>query len=510
MKDKTQLPPDEQPAKKPFKVRILDGNKNSSLKALVMVGGVGPRKEDQPRDAALGVPPSDRVAPWLTEAMRDPMFAARWADESDESFRPFAVAVFELRNASLLPQGSRAALFRELCVRQRGELLSELLGKPIAPMVIKALSRSQWQDFARDDWEFFFSMIPGQGDTSALGHVRRITPILVRQFAWVPNELRVAAVLNVISALEVPAARWKQLGHFLEQADAGRRAEFLRTAGSVASNGDFWDFYFRCEGKYWRPFDLPQSANTSELLEPLASPLDMQAEGLRMRNCLASRVSRVLDGSRIYFRLRGDPPVDAELVRQGDRMIPGAVLGFENAPVPLALVESIRTELQRLAEWISTTGESVSTKAQGAYVEALRARARESFGAGDIAELIGSLQSSVGKSRSWTDGAFAIFELERGGFVQFMSSPDGTEYLCEISSHKYNDAVDRTLTAEVVDLIEKAGFVWPNGTNNFLRWFNVSSEEDIRALAELALAVLSSIFGHRQGQNLTVKTHVPT
>ena len=54
-----------------------------------------------------------------------------------------------------------------------------------------------------------------------------------------------------------------------------------------------------------------------------------------------------------------------------------------------------------------------------------------------------------------------------------MSSPDGKEYLFEIGSHKYDENVNQLLTADTVDLIENAGFVWPTGKDNFLRWFNV-------------------------------------
>jgi hypothetical protein len=119
------------------------------------------------------------------------------------------------------------------------------------------------------------------------------------------------------------------------------------------------------------------------------------------------------------------------------------------------------------------------------------------------------LQSIQGKSRSWSNGAFAIFELPRGGFVQFMSSPDGQEYLMEISSHRYNEDVNARLTADVVALIEKAGFVWPNGKANFLRWFNVSSLQDNQSVAEIALAILARVFGCRKRSRVMVHTHIP-
>ncbi len=460
-------------------------------------------------DASLSVSPGHRLAPLIMEAIREPLFAARWNDESDESFRPFAVAVIELRDAQRLPAATREALFRDLALRKRNQILSDILHKPIASRVIRALSRTDWKDFVRDDWDALFSLLMREGENSVLGHVRRITPIFVRQFGLIPEELRVAKLLNVASNLYVPAERWEQLRHFLQRADADERADMLRTAAALDSKGEFWDLYFRCEGKYWQSFNLPHSLCTAELLEPIASPLQMQAEGLCMNNCLANRVSRVLSGNRIYFRLRDNTEVNAELIRQEDGWVPGDILGRGNSVVPANTAEKIRTELQRLAETIRTTAESSVAAEQDACIERLRTLARESFADVDVAELVGPLRSIQGRSQSWTNGAYAIVNVESGKYVQFLCSPDGKEYLCEICSHKYDDEVNEVLTADIVDLIEKCGFVWPNGEDNFLRWFNVSSETDVHAMAELALAILARVFGHRNGLRLTIKTHIP-
>jgi hypothetical protein len=460
-------------------------------------------------DASLGVSSGHRLAPLIMEGIREPLFAARWNDGSDESFRAFAVAVIELRDAQRLPAASRGALFRDLCMRKRSEILSDILDKPIASRVLKVLSRTDWKDFARGDWDALFSLLIREGENSVLGHVHRFTPIFVRQFALIPEELRVPQLLNVVSNLFVPAQRWEQLRLFLEKADAGQRAEMLRAAATIESKGEFWDFYFRCEGKYWLPFDFPSSISTSELLEPIASPLQMQAEGLCMNNCLANRVSRVLSGNRIYFRLLDNGEVNAELVRRVDGWVPGDILGRGNSVVPADTAEKIRTELQRLAKTIPITAESSISAHQDACIERLLTLARKSFSEVDIVELAGPLRSIQGRSQSWTKGAFTVIEMDSGEFIQFMCSPDGKEYLCEICSHKYNDDVNEVLTADIVDLIEECGFVWPIGKDNFLRWFNVSSEEDVHAMAELALSILGRVFGHRKGLSLTIRTHIP-
>lgn len=449
------------------------------------------------------------LAPLIVEGMQDPLFAVQWTSESDESFRPYVAAVLELRKAQGLSPAVRQSLFHELCTRKRTDILAESAGRPIAASVIKALSRTTWWDFVRDDWRLLFSILAGEERGSPLGHVRQITPVLVRQWVSVPEGLRIPAILNVLGTLVVPPWRWDQLRRFLERASARVRADHLAIASTIATRGDFWDFYARCRGEYWRSFDLPPVLFTSRLIEPITSALDMQAEGLRMRNCLGNRVSRVLDGSHIYFRLRGDTEVDLELLREGDAMIPGAVLGVGNTSVSAKLAEELVPELRRLGEAISPVQHSERETQREAYLLGLRQRAREASSAEDVGEFAKALSSIRGRSRSWGNGAYAIFEPDRGGFVQFMSSPDGNEYLCEIQSHKYNRELDQTLDADFTDLVERAGFVWPIGKDNFLRWFNVSREGEIVALAEITLAILESAFGHRAGESVNVKIHVP-
>ena len=453
--------------------------------------------------------PGHRLAPLIAEAMEEPLFADRWGDDSDGSFRPFAVAALQLSDARRVSDANRRSLYRNLCTGKRVEVLGEIVRRPLAPRVIKLVGRADWKNFSRSDWDLFLAIAIGEGVDSALGHVSLITSTLVRQFSSIPLELRLPAILRVACRIEVPAKRWDQLYLFLERADTSLRADLLRMAGSVDSNGAFWDFYVRCEGRHWRPFNIPETFFSSTLLRPLKTPQEMEAEAFRMRNCLANRVSRVRSGCRIYFRLSDEAPVNAELVRVGKSWVPGEILSPSNAAAPAAIAQQVRTELQRLADSISVAEESLECVHEDDYVEKLREAARLTFGAKSIAELNGPLRSIQGKSRSWSNGAFAIFELDRGGYVQFMSSPDGKEYLCEISSHKYEKWVNEFLTAPAVDLIEKAGFVWPNSEANFLRWFNISSEEDIQAMAEVALAILSGIFGHRPGRRVVVKTHIP-
>jgi len=435
------------------------------------------------------------------------MFAAQWGDALDASFRPFAIAVIELSDTKRVSESTRKAIYRDLCLRRRAEVLADILRKPVAPRVVSALGRTAWQEFARSDWELFFTIALGEGEDSALGHVLRITRTLVRQFTWIPEELRLAGLLNLASSLEVPPERWGQLRRFLQRADPGRRGDLLRAAGILETKGDFWDFYFHCEGQYSRPFTIAKALCESELLEPIGSPQAMEAEGRRMENCLGNRVSRVRGGKRVYFKPRDRTSVNAELVRRRDRWVAGDILGPRNSTVSPETVQRVGTELRRLAALI--TDESLNFNEDDAYVEQLREVARKSFSAKDIARLTAPLHQIRAKSRSLTEGAYAIFELQSGPYVQLMSSCDGEEYLFEIRSHKYDKDQHTVLTTDVVDLIEKAGFVWPNGTANYLRWFDVSSPEDIEMLAEVALVMLARIFQHRKGRSLKIETRIP-
>ena len=456
--------------------------------------------------AKKSIPTRHRLAVVLTEAMGEPKFAEQWMDASDKSFRPFAAAVLDLCGAKRMTEESRRAVYQALCARRRQAVLTEVLNKPVPPKVLKLMSRTNWKEFSRRDWVAFIS-VAMVSDNSKLGHVTRITPTLVRQFDLIPDGLRTSALYQVVSQLKVPAERWNQLRGFLNGASAAQRTEYRRAAGEMTSNGDFWDLYHRCEGKHYRPFDIPASVCDSKLLVPIASPRDMELEARRMKSCLANQVRRVHDGDRIYFKVHGSVPVNAELVRQEKAWVPGDILGYENAPVSKEIAQHVAAELQRLALTMPVKNECSEKNVMDDYINQLRLNARNSFTADQIEYLSGYLKSIQGKSRSWTDGAYAIFEVSRGRYVQFLSSPDGTEYLMEISSHRYVESVNNSLSADAVVLLEKVGSIWPTERTNYFRWFKVSNSEDLLAMAELALAMLAGIFGYRHGQGIKVTNH---
>jgi len=90
-----------------------------------------------------------------------------------------------------------------------------------------------------------------------------------------------------------------------------------------------------------------------------------------------------------------------------------------------------------------------------------------------------------------------------------MSSPDGASFVMEVGSHRYDERVNGLLTADAVEVLERAGFEWPLARGNFQCWFDVSTPADLDALAELALAILERVLRHRCGHALRITTHVP-
>ena len=53
------------------------------------------------------------------------------------------------------------------------------------------------------------------------------------------------------------------------------------------------------------------------------------------------------------------------------------------------------------------------------------------------------------------------------------------------------------------------GFRWPRGRQNFSRWFRVSTDADVDALAEFSLGILNNVFGHNSGNDLALTVQLP-
>jgi len=487
-------------------LRVWGALTTSSAEASEESGEIDLPKWQSVIRASLRILPHHPLASLIVEGLADPTFAASWLDEADTTFRPYATAILALRHAGQMSADARHALLQELCQRKRVTVLSEVLGKRIPERVLRWSGQTAWEDFALADWHRFFSTALTEHRHSAIAGVRTINRTLLDQFRLIPKPLRRKGLLNIVSQLAVPPHRWESLAVNFSTVDPGMRPGLLRRAAAMEHRAEFWDLYFRCEGKYWQPFRLPAGLPQSELLEPILSPLDMDTEALVMKNCLSARSSRVLSCDRVYFRMRDRTPVNAELIRNRSGWVPGRILGAENAPVPEDVAARVRNELARMGSAI-TDGATYSPEAEG-YLDMLRQKARVIFGNGDIDAVTHHLAAIQRNSLS-SSSAYVILEMPGRGYVQFMARPDTQQYLCEISSYKFMMTAGEYLDAAAVDLIEKAGFVWPTTKANFVRWFEASSSADIEGMAAFVLATLHSLFHCRSVDELDVKSKIP-
>jgi hypothetical protein len=217
----------------------------------------------------------------------------------------------------------------------------------------------------------------------------------------------------VLNRLAVPARRWRRLAMALRQSGRSRRATVVSAFGNIHSIASFWDGYFETVDDPSRPFPLAQILVPHvRLLEPLATAQAMEAEALKMDNCLRDLVWQAVQGYRIYIRLRGRTPVTAELVKTANGWKPGQILGPRNRPVEAALRTRIEQELADVGRRLMTAGGSARPDPAAPMISRMQTMARDAFQQTEIEEKAEALCRIRGRSRAWTDGAYAIFTAE--------------------------------------------------------------------------------------------------
>ncbi len=458
--------------------------------------------------AAVALPVKHPLHGMIQEALRTPAFASLWIDGADKTFRPYAMAAMSIGNLKQRLPEERATLYERLATGKRKDMLTELSGRTVSAGFARLLGKTEWCRFTKTDWPRLIDAAADPTIRKALGHLPRISTTLVRQLDAIPATLLLPRVLGILNTVAVSPAQWRRLHDFLGRAEGDGWTKLTAAAHRIDSIGAFWDFFHECVEERWRPWRIPAAAFESHLLEPITGPDAMAAEGLVMRNCLGRLVIAAAKRRNIYFRHRGGTPVTSELVRKPTGWTPGRILGPENAPVDEPLADNILRELGRIAASIPNDGDDMS-EAEDRFITELAAFGREKFSSDEIADLADHLRDIRGRTLDDTNGAYAIFAAPSQGYVQFMSNPDGTEYLCEVASHKYWQRGEHFQTAQAVDLIDKAGFLWPYGKANFRRWFPVESRADCDGLAAMALAILYVMFRLRPGQGLDVDVNLP-
>jgi hypothetical protein len=104
--------------------------------------------------------------------------------------------------------------------------------------------------------------------------------------------------------------------------------------------------------------------------------------------------------------------------------------------------------------------------------------------------------------------AYCVFEYGHG-YIQYASDPWGNVYICEIGSHRYVPEIENCLNEKVFYLLKAAGFEWPKGRANFVRWFFISEPRDLDTLAKFSLAVLTDMVGLSPADRTTISTRIP-
>ena len=442
----------------------------------------------------------------IAAARRMPAFAARWDDASDPCFRPFAAASICLYR----PQDSQVPAFCDaLTTANRARFLTQLSGLPVTPGFVRQLVKTRWKSFSRKDWCSLFAAAADPKLRRMLGHLHRVNRSLIQQLKHLPTEFWLPRLLEILNDVRISPDRWCQVVNAIDSASPIERADFRVTARRIDRRGALWDaIMLAIEGRT-RPLPVPAAAFGSAILAPLRTADDLAGEGVRMRNCLAQLVGQVTIGSQLLFRGIGDTPVTAGLDWTPAGWQPGDSKGLGNQVLDPDIGFAVRQELQVLADRLNAGGSSSAHEQIDRFVDVCAGRAETEFAAAQIDMLSAALLEIRGKSIGPGNGAYVIFSLPNGGYIQFMDVGPGTGLLVEIGSHKFNPDIDRFLTEPAVTLIEQAGFLWPRGQANFQRRFPFADNQSHRTVAAFALHCLARVYRYRPGLPADAQVHIP-
>ena len=440
---------------------------------------------------------------WIAEAREDRFFAQLW--ECDGLFKPYATAAVTIGCISGRSPAERAAFYRRIATKSRARVLTQLSGVEVRPGTLRLLSKTDSELFEEDDWRALLSACTDPACRREMHRLDRISPILVHQIGQVPDPICCCAILAVLNVLEVSTEHWGQLSRSLEEASASTRPALIRKARRVRSRGSFWDYFFECTECSSMPFFVPESFSGSPLLKLLDTPDHMRSEGLQMRNCVGQRVPRVVAGWDAYFHWNGTLPATVQMVRRKHGWGLGQIRAPGNALVKPAAAAEIVDAAQQIID-CTVDDRSIVREPFQPLVESVRIRGVEWFHSAAIERIAGELQYIKGTSHGLDHGSYCIVEGTHG-FVQFMADSEGNEFLCEIQSHKFVPEIESRLTDAAVSLITGCGFQWPDGKHNFLRWFTVSTDDELHALAGFALGILHLVFEQNPEADFSINTH---
>ena len=468
-----------------------------------------PRDLRDPRTPSDVVPSFDGLGPWIEQGRERPGFRAFW-DEADPPTRAYVIACVALADLAALGADERATVFDQLAAQPRATVLASMGRGKFGARSLKTFEHCDAVDFRLEDWRALFSHLEDAKTCNALGHVKTVTPTLVRQLASVPVPLRLPALLDVLAVVAVDRAHWDRLANALEQAGPDRRATLIRSARDIRTAADLWDLSCRCiDAALTATMTRRGPVDLGPRFVPLVDEQELRLEGQRMENCLGRLVDRAARGQSAYFVWEGEPRASVELTAVAGDWVLGEVAGHANEPLDAKTERAIRAAVgEVLGPSAVADRREATARSRGAGFEHCIAIGRRGFSETDRAELAEVLWSIHGRALSPSNGAYVIVPTKDNFYFQCLADP-GSTYFVELSSHRYTPAVSDHLTSETVALLETSGFEWPRGKANFKRIFRVESRADCVDLADFALGALWELFGVRTVAELGLKVHVP-
>ena len=260
----------------------------------------------------------------LSEACRDPGFAAFVNNESDPGARRWAAFCLSLADADRLSDDRRQFLYRAMRQERRPALLNRLAGtkvpRELAAILIRLspteLDARAVRQLARD------ATTPTT--LRALAPLDQLTLQLAAQLGRVPERFRTPGILSVLNRLQLSRDFWRKMEANLARIPADLAGSIVARLQRARSVGAFFD----AANAAWEatrrddPFRVARSNVSDARLVMLDSPSALSAEAQRMENCLADYKFLPLDGDVAYAAWRGSEPATVELVWGGQSIGP--------------------------------------------------------------------------------------------------------------------------------------------------------------------------------------------
>ena len=441
--------------------------------------------------------------------MTEPLFCYLWNADDPSAFRAFVFAALSRIHITEYSPSARREAYRNFATAKRASFLDAAYSSKGWSRCLRLLPKTDYESFLSSDWQSLLLAGEDPAARKALGHVARITSVLVRQLSLIPKAIRVAAVFDVLTALDVPERYWRRLSAALDEAPHATRLSLISKSRKIRSFGGFWDFLFHCLERPWRPVDLPLSFVGDESLEALRTRTEFESEGFAMRNCLAGEFNEARFGRCAFFRSRGSASASVQFLRTPTGWRLGQILGVGNEPLSASERSPIIAAAKFMLADAPENADDYDNRSDNA-IDSLAQSAAIWSSQKEFDRLTRALANIRGRSvgRRPETNAYCVFSTDQG-YVQFMDQDHGRELLCEIQSHRYSRELDQNLNARVGELLEAVEFSWPRGAQNFRRRFAVSDDVDIRRFALLALCFLREIFGLRDPTSVTVEVHAP-